>query len=76
MLAEKLDIEVLKKTKMPCDTEPNLDTWREFVYKLKHPVYEVEIGLVGKYVELRDAYKSINESFIHAGAMNKCESAC
>ena len=73
MLEEKLDLEILRKTKMPCDTEPDLTKWREFVYKLKHPEHEVEIGLVGKYVELRDAYKSINESFIHAGAVNQCK---
>ena len=53
MLEEKLDIEILRKTKMPCDTEPDLTKWKEFVYKLKHPEHEVEIGLVGKYVELR-----------------------
>jgi CTP synthase len=73
MLEEKLDIEILRKTKMPCDTEPDMPKWIDFVNKIKHPEHEVNIALVGKYVELRDAYKSINESFIHAGAMNKCK---
>ena len=73
MLEEKLDLEILRKMKMPCENEPDLNNWREFVYKLKHPQHEVNIGLVGKYVELRDAYKSINESFVHAGAVNQCK---
>ncbi len=70
MRQENLDLEILKKTKMPCDQEPDLTDWEQFIYSLKHPSSEVNIGLVGKYVELKDAYKSINESFIHAGAMN------
>jgi CTP synthase len=72
MKAENLDLEILKKTKMPCDREPELADWEKFLYKLKNPLSEVTIGLVGKYVELKDAYKSINESFIHAGASNEC----
>jgi CTP synthase len=55
---------------MPSDKEPDLADWEQFLYALKHPSSEVNIGLVGKYVELKDAYKSINESFIHAGAIN------
>ncbi len=70
MRQENLDLEILKKTKMPCDVEPDLTDWEQFIYSLKHPSSQVNIGLVGKYVELKDAYKSINESFIHAGAMN------
>lgn len=70
MRQENLDLEILKKTKMPVDTEPDLTDWEQFIYSLKHPSSEVKIGLVGKYVELKDAYKSINESFIHAGAVN------
>jgi CTP synthase len=73
MRQENLDLEILKKTKMPCDTEPDLKTWEQFLYTLKHPSCEVNIGLVGKYVELKDAYKSINESFIHAGVANGCK---
>jgi CTP synthase len=72
MRAENLDLEILRKTKMPCDREPDLGDWEKFLYKLKNPLSEVTIGLVGKYVELKDAYKSINESFIHAGAVNEC----
>ncbi len=73
MLAEHLDIEILQKMKMPTDNEPDLKKWEEFLYKHKHPKSEVIIGLVGKYVELKDAYKSINEAFIHAGAANECK---
>ena len=53
-------------------SEPDLTEWKAFLGKLKNPTEEVEIGLVGKYVELPDAYKSIIESFIHAGAENEC----
>jgi len=70
MRKENLDLEILKKTGMPCDTEPDLHDWEKFLYTLKHPLCEVNVGLVGKYVELKDAYKSINESFIHAGTAN------
>ena len=72
MRQENLDTEILKKTKMPCDREPDLGDWEKFLHKLRNPKSEVAIGLVGKYVELKDAYKSINESFIHAGAANEC----
>ncbi|HXC06707.1 MAG TPA: CTP synthase, partial [Bacteroidia bacterium] len=47
--------------------------WKEFLHKLKHPKQEVKIGLVGKYIELKDSYKSIAESFIHAGVANECK---
>jgi CTP synthase len=70
MREENLDLEILKKTNMPVDQEPDLTDWQQFLYALKHPSCEVNIGLVGKYVELKDAYKSINESFIHAGTSN------
>ncbi len=73
MRDEKLDLEVLKKVSIPAEREPDLKRWEEFLYKLKHPASEVSIGLVGKYIELRDAYKSIVESFIHAGAANDCK---
>jgi len=71
MLKERLAERVLSKLKLP-KTEPNLDEWKAFLGKLKNPTEEVEIGLVGKYVELPDAYKSIAESFIHASAENEC----
>lgn len=73
MLEQKLDIEILKKINLPYDSKPNLKRWMQFLRKLKNPKMEVRIGLIGKYVELKDAYKSINESFIHAGAQNECK---
>jgi CTP synthase len=73
MHEEKLDVEILKKLKVKCTTEPDLVAWEKFLFKLKNPKREVSIGLVGKYVELKDAYKSINESFIHAGAVNEAK---
>jgi len=72
MLEERLDLEVLEKTRMPLGNVPELSKWEEFLYRIKHPEKEVVIGLIGKYVELKDAYKSINESFVHAGASNHC----
>ena len=73
MREEKLDIQVLKKLDIPLNTEADVSQWEAFVYKLKHPENEVNIGLVGKYIELKDAYKSIIESFIHAGTSLKCK---
>jgi len=72
MHKEGLDVEILKKVKLPYKKEPDLKDWEKFLSKLKNPTHEVTIGLVGKYVELKDAYKSITESFIHAGAVNEC----
>ena len=73
MLKEQLDRTVLGKLKLPLKNDPDLDTWKDFLGHLKNPTSEVVIGLVGKYVELPDAYKSITESFIHAGAKNECK---
>lgn len=73
MQDEKLDVEVLEKMRMPVGKTPELHKWQEFLQRLKNPDSQVTIGLVGKYVELKDAYKSINESFVHAGAANKCK---
>ncbi|MFD2247786.1 CTP synthase [Pontibacter ruber] len=73
MRKEKLDERVISKLKLPHKAEPNLDSWKEFLGRLKNPTDEVNIALVGKYVELPDAYKSIVESFIHAGAYNECK---
>jgi CTP synthase len=73
MYKEGLDVEILKKAKMPFTKPPDLKDWEKFLSKLKNPSHEVNIGLVGKYVELKDAYKSITESFIHAGAANECK---
>ncbi|MEQ8302121.1 MAG: CTP synthase [Cyclobacteriaceae bacterium] len=73
MKKEKLDERVLTKLKVPHKNEPNLDQWKTFLGKLKNPIDEVNIGLVGKYVSLPDAYKSIAEAFIHAGSQNDCK---
>jgi CTP synthase len=71
MLREKLDVICMKKLKISIFPEPNLEKWKGFLDKLKYPKSKVSIGLIGKYIELQDAYKSILESFIHAGAMNE-----
>jgi len=73
MLREKLDLIVLNKLNITNYNEPELAKWKEFLDKLRHPFNKVTIGLIGKYIELQDAYKSILESFIHAGAMNDCK---
>ncbi len=71
MLKEKLDIVVLEKLKLSIDNKPALLKWNDFLKKHKNPKHIIEIGLIGKYVELHDAYKSITEAFIHAGAVNE-----
>lgn len=68
MLEEGLDTVALKKLNLPEKAAPDLVQWNEFLQKHKNPKHEVNIGLVGKYVELQDSYKSILEAFIHAGA--------
>jgi CTP synthase len=73
MKKEKLDERVLAKLKITTKHEPELDQWKSFLGKLKNPMNEVTIGLVGKYVSLPDAYKSIAEAFIHAGVQNDCK---
>lgn len=71
MLREKLDVITLKKLNIQNAPEPDLKKWKKFLDKLKYPKSKVTIGLIGKYLELQDAYKSILESFIHAGAVNE-----
>lgn len=71
MKQESLDKRVLFKLGIYNDKDTNLDTWSEFLGRLQNPTATVTIGLIGKYVELKDAYKSIAESFLHAGAANK-----
>lgn len=73
MLQEGLDVIVLKKLQINGYAAPELTKWRAFLDKLKYPQSKVRIGLIGKYIELQDAYKSILESFIHAGAVNECK---
>jgi CTP synthase len=71
MKKEKLDQRVLYKLDIYNDKDADLDQWKGFLGKLKNPSDSVTIGLIGKYVELKDSYKSIAESFIHAGATNE-----
>ncbi|MDF2456588.1 MAG: pyrG [Cytophagaceae bacterium] len=72
MRKEKLDERVLSKLKLTgVKADPDLDTWKDFLGKLKNPTSEITIGLVGKYAQLPDAYKSITEAFIHAGTVNE-----
>lgn len=73
MLAEELDKVVLQKLNLPLKNDPELIQWKEFLFKLKNPIKRVRIGLIGKYIELKDSYKSIVESFIHAGVANECK---
>ncbi|WP_448529128.1 CTP synthase [Raineya sp.] len=73
MRKEKLDERVLAKLRYPYKKEPNIEAWKEFLGRLKNPTENVDIALVGKYVELHDAYKSIAEAFTHAGAYNECK---
>ncbi len=73
MMREKLDLICLKKMNITKYEEPELTKWKEFLDKLKYPKSKVNIGLIGKYIELQDAYKSILEAFVHAGAMNECK---
>ena len=73
MMNEKLDLIVLKKLQINGHHEPDLSRWKEFLDKFKYPKSRITIGLIGKYVELQDAYKSILEAFVHAGAVNECK---
>ncbi|HSN60964.1 MAG TPA: CTP synthase [Ferruginibacter sp.] len=73
MLQEGLDVIVLKKLRINGYSAPELSKWRAFLDKLNYPKSRIKIGLIGKYIELQDAYKSILEGFIHAGALNQCK---
>jgi len=73
MMKEKLDIITLKRLNIKTYHEPVLDKWKSFIDKLKYPKSRITIGLIGKYVELQDAYKSILESFVHAASVNECD---
>jgi CTP synthase len=73
MEKEKLDVIVLKKLHVSGSPELQLTKWKDFLFKLHNPKKEVHIGLIGKYVELKDSYKSIAEAFIHAGVVNDCK---
>jgi CTP synthase len=71
MQAEELDKVVLQKLGLITKTNPDLSDWKAFLQRLNNPKKEVTIGLIGKYVELKDSYKSISESFIHGGVANE-----
>ncbi|MFR9523178.1 MAG: CTP synthase [Rikenellaceae bacterium] len=73
MHEQNLDEVVCAKLNLETGVEPNLKSWTRFVDKVKNPKHFIEIALVGKYTELPDAYKSICESFIHAGTVNDCK---
>jgi CTP synthase len=72
MLKEKLDQTVMSKLKIKSKNNPDLTEWKNFLGRLKNPSKEINIGLIGKYIELADAYISINEAFKHAGANHEC----
>lgn len=73
MRNQNLDEIVLRRLELPIEDNLDLVNWKDFLYRLRYPKKEVEIGLIGKYTELRDAYKSIAEAFIHAGVENECK---
>ncbi len=72
MRDEELDTTVLNKLRLDHGDDPALENWQSFLHRLKNPKEEIRIGLIGKYIELQDAYKSIHEAFVHAGAVNEC----
>jgi CTP synthase len=71
MFEEGLDVVALKKLDLPKKAAPDLKNWNIFLKRLEKPKHIVNIGLIGKYVEMQDCYKSILEAFIHAGAANE-----
>ncbi len=71
MLEEGLDRIALRKLHLDQNVQPNLEQWNNFLQRHKNPKGNVRVGLIGKYVELQDSYKSILEAFIHAGATNE-----
>ncbi len=72
MQEEKLDQVVLRHMNLPVEKNPPMKEWKDFLSHITNPKHEVEIALVGKYIELKDSYKSITESFNHSGASNSC----
>ncbi|MDR2126454.1 MAG: CTP synthase [Prevotellaceae bacterium] len=73
MSEEKLDKIILRKLNLPQNKTVELHQWKAFLTKVKNPKDEITVALVGKYTQLPDAYKSISESFVHAGAANECK---
>jgi CTP synthase len=72
MEKEKADVTILRKLNLPFEGKSNINNWMDFVEKLNKPKQKVCVGLIGKYVELQDAYISINEAFKHAGVLHEC----
>lgn len=70
---EHLDELVVRKLQIDNFKQPDLTIWKRFLSALREPEHQVDIALVGKYVQLQDAYKSILEAFVHAGAANRCK---
>ncbi len=68
MQKEELDKVVLRKLNLELREEPQISKWKDFIRRLKNPKQSVKIGLIGKYIELKDSYISIHEALIHAGA--------
>ena len=73
MHEEHLDELAVRKLQIENFNQPDLTRWKNFLDRIANPSHEVQIVLVGKYVELQDAYKSIQEAFVHAGAANHCK---
>jgi CTP synthase len=71
MQSEELDVICMNKLQITSKQEPKFDDWISYIDKIKYLKGKVTVGLIGKYIELQDAYKSILESFIHAGAANE-----
>src|SRR5262249_14841418 len=66
LAAEGLDDEIVRHLRLPA-TERHMEDWEALMERVHHPIDEVSIGVVGKYVELEDAYKSLREALIHGG---------
>lgn len=73
MYEEELDKVVLEKLEIDYSSKPVLQKWNEFLWNYNNPTKNTTIGVIGKYVELKDSYKSIAESILHAGATNSCK---
>jgi CTP synthase len=68
--AEGLDAKVAKRLALP-SKNPDLNSWKDFVDRVTHPTKSVRIGIVGKYVDLKESYKSLHEALVHAAAFHR-----
>ena len=73
MKAQNADKIILKKLGLDASGKSDISEWKNFIKKINNPVHTVKIGMIGKYVELQDAYISIIEAFKHAGVENECK---